>query len=118
MDKYVLVVGTNCSDAAREKEFNDWYDNIHLPDVLETPGFMSAVRYENTNPAEGEAKYLAFYYIETDDINGCMKLSGENIGNKSKAGESVRSSNLFQGEFISRRAPCINKPRSVILSNR
>ncbi len=86
MDKYVLVVGTNCSDAAREKEFNDWYDNIHLPDVLETPGFMSAVRYENTNPAEGEAKYLAFYYIETDDINGCMKLSGENIGNKSKAG--------------------------------
>ncbi|MFC1900463.1 hypothetical protein ACFLYN_02605 [Chloroflexota bacterium] len=86
MDKWVLTVGTNCLDAAQEKEFNDWYDNIHLPDVLETPGFTGAVRYENPNPAEGEAKYLALYQIETDDIDETMKQSGENLGKKREAG--------------------------------
>ncbi|MFC1920634.1 DUF4286 family protein [Chloroflexota bacterium] len=86
MDKWVLEVGTNCLDAAREEEFNDWYDNIHLPDVLETPGFTGAVRYVNTAAAEGEAKFIALYHIETEDIDAFMKLSNENLGKKREAG--------------------------------
>jgi hypothetical protein len=86
MDKWVLFVGTNCSDAKRDKEFNDWYNNTHLPDVLETPGFTSAVRYENTAAKEGEAKFIALYYIETNDIDKFTKMNEENIGRKRKAG--------------------------------
>jgi hypothetical protein len=86
MDKWIFLIGSNCSDPEKEKEFNDWYDNVHLNDVLETPGFTGAIRYENTSPAEGEAKYLAVYQIETDDIDEFMKLSEENIGKKAEAG--------------------------------
>jgi len=53
MERWLFTVENNCRDTAREKELNDWYDTIHLPDILETPGFVRATRYENTNPAEG-----------------------------------------------------------------
>ena len=86
MAKWLLVGETNCNDATREAEFNDWYDNIHLPDVLETPGFIRATRYENTEPSEGKGKFLATYEIETDDLDQTMKALGENMGKKRAEG--------------------------------
>ncbi len=86
MAKWLLVVATNCADAAREAEFNKWYDKTHLPDVLQTPGFIRATRYENTQPSEGEAKFLATYEIETDDIDRFMKAHNKNIDGKRAKG--------------------------------
>ena len=86
MTKWLLVVETNYADAAREAEFNEWYDKIHLPDVLETPGFIRAIRYQNTEPSEGEAKFLATYEIETDDIDGFMKAHNDNMARKRAEG--------------------------------
>jgi hypothetical protein len=67
MEKWLLVVESNSNDPAREKEFNEWYDNVHLPDVLAVPGIIRATRYANDNAAEGQGKFLAFYEIETTD---------------------------------------------------
>ena len=86
MTKWLLVIETNCTDAARETEFNEWYDKTHLPDVLETPGFIRATRYENTEPSEGEAKFLATYEIETDDIDGFIKAHTDNMTRKRAEG--------------------------------
>ncbi len=86
MAKWLLVVETNCADAARENEFNEWYNETHIPDVLETPGFIRATRYENTRPAEGEARYLATYEIETDDIDKFLKANAANLSQKRAAG--------------------------------
>ena len=86
MAKWLLVVETNCADAARETEFNEWYDKTHLPDVLETPGFIRATRYENTEPSEGEAKFLATYEIETDDIDRFIKAHTDNMARKRAEG--------------------------------
>ena len=94
MAKWLLVVGINCADAAREAELNEWYDRTHLPDVLETPGFVKATRYENTEPSEGQAKFLATYEIETDDIDGFMKAHNENMARKRAEG---RFSQLLVG---------------------
>ena len=86
MTKWLMVVETNCADAAREAEFNKWYDKTHLPDILETAGFTRATRYENTEPAEGKAKFLATYEIETDDIDKFMKTHQANMAKKRAAG--------------------------------
>jgi hypothetical protein len=86
MTKWLFVVETNCADAAREVEFNEWYDKTHLPDVLETPGFIRATRYENTEPSEGEAKFLATYEIETADINSFMEAHTDNMARKKAEG--------------------------------
>ncbi len=86
MAKWFFVVETSCNDASREAEFNEWYNKIHLPDVLETPGFVRATRFENTEPAAGKAKFLALYEIETDDINKTMQASRDNLAKKRAAG--------------------------------
>ncbi len=86
MERWLLTVESNCSDPSREKELNDWYDSIHLPDILETPGFVRAARYENTNSAEGQGKFLAMYEIETDDLAETMAVFAENVNSKAAQG--------------------------------
>jgi hypothetical protein len=86
MAKWLLVVETNCTDTSRETEYNEWYDKIHIPDVLEVPGFVRATRCENTQPSEKKAKFLAAYEIETDDIDRCMKTVTEHIDRKKAEG--------------------------------
>jgi hypothetical protein len=73
MARTIVLVFTNCADPAREKEFNDWYDNTHVPDVLATPGFVSCTRYELAgDPGPGQAKFLAVYEVESDDLGATM----------------------------------------------
>ena len=33
-------------DAQHDKEFNDWYNTEHLPELLAVPGILSAARYK------------------------------------------------------------------------
>jgi len=86
MAKWIRVVESNCTDAAREADFHEWYNTVHLPDMLETPGIIRAARYEAVDPKEGEARFLAVYEIETDDIDELMKVSQANIAGKKAQG--------------------------------
>lgn len=86
MEKWLLVAETNCSTPSRESEFNHWYDTVHVPDILETPGIMRATRYENSEPAEGRGKFLALYEIETDDIEQTIATFGEIVTKKWQQG--------------------------------
>ena len=93
MDKIVFVVESNCTDPAREDEFNEWYNNIHVPDMLEAPGVVQGTRYERMDPSEGQSRYLAIYEIETDDFPALAKAVGENMEKKKAEG---RYSDLLQ----------------------
>lgn len=67
MKECVLVVQTN-PVAGREDEYNDWYTNRHLADVLKVPGFKSARRFKLAQDDPGAKwKYLAIYEFETND---------------------------------------------------
>jgi hypothetical protein len=69
MARYLLLAFSDCKDPAREEEFNDWYDNTHLPDMLEVPGMISATRWVGAGTKEGvQRKYLAMYELETDNL--------------------------------------------------
>ena len=69
MTHYRLFAFSDCKDPAREQEFNDWYDNVHLPDMLEVPGMISATRWMSADNKENEVRrYLAMYEMETDDL--------------------------------------------------
>ncbi|MBI4300590.1 MAG: hypothetical protein HY677_05590, partial [Chloroflexi bacterium] len=73
MAKSVLIVYTNCSDPTRDAEFNQWYNTIHIPDVLCVSGFTACTRYKLTEqPQDGEAAYLAIYEIDSDDPDAAM----------------------------------------------
>jgi len=86
MGKYLLKVEANCKDPSREAEFNDWYNNTHIPDIQETKGFVKATRYEILEPSQDKGKYVAVYEIETDDIDELMTRHGTNMKNKEAKG--------------------------------
>jgi hypothetical protein len=51
-------------DPEKEEEFNDWYNNVHLPGIVNCPGFTSGRRYRSIR---GEPKFMALYEIESVD---------------------------------------------------
>ncbi len=64
--KAVFVMFTECTDPEREDEFNDWYSNIHIPDILTMPGIVGARRFRVLGDS-GQWKYLAVYELDADD---------------------------------------------------
>ncbi len=93
MARWIVAVESNCADPAREDEFNRWYNETHLPDVLETPEVVTAIRYENLDPSGGQAKYLALYVVDADDLGVVMQAVMANVGKKAAQG---RMSELLQ----------------------
>jgi hypothetical protein len=73
MARYKLVTLTGPVEG-REDEYNNWYQNIHLAEVVALPGFKSVQRYRIKQPlAEHETfPYLAIYDIETDDFDAVL----------------------------------------------
>jgi len=70
MARHVLLVHTR-PVPGREEEFNTWYDEVHVPDVLKVPGFVSARRFRAEPSVHGELPeypYLAIYEIEADSL--------------------------------------------------
>jgi|SRR5271167_2835771 len=75
MAKYTFVVLTNPT-AGNETEFNRWYNEQHIPDVLNVPGLVAAQRFtlaESQMSDKNPHRYLALYEIETDDLAGTLK---------------------------------------------
>lgn len=74
---WFYMVKTRSTDPLKEAEFNAWYDDIDIPDVLAVPGFMRARRgvqqsiaeFPKLDLQETEGKYVALYDIETADID-------------------------------------------------
>ena len=60
-------------DAKHDKEFNDWYNTEHLPELLAVPGILSAARYK---AVKGGPKYLAFYELENVGVLGTSAFTG------------------------------------------
>lgn len=53
MAKGIMVVQSEPVDPAHEDEFNDWYDNTHIPEITAVPGFVSARRYQAHGQTHG-----------------------------------------------------------------
>jgi hypothetical protein len=73
---YIQTVMT-AAVPGREDEFNRWYDDTHLPEVLALPGFVAAQRFAQTGPgAADRPRYLCVYEIETDDLAATLAALG------------------------------------------
>jgi hypothetical protein len=71
MARYLFVVNSNPVEG-REQEYNDWYSNRHLADLLALPGVVSARRFVLEDAQLSDVprpfKYLALYEVETDQL--------------------------------------------------
>ena len=69
MKNYTYVVRSN-PVPGRDADYNRWYTEQHLADVVSLPGFVSAQRFRIVDPqADGapEQNYMALYTMRTDD---------------------------------------------------
>ncbi len=74
MGKSIWVVTTRCTDPSREDEFNRWYDEVHLPDLLKVPHLVTAQRYRvyehdprfSSGEGVNRPTYMALYEFEAD----------------------------------------------------
>jgi hypothetical protein len=66
----------------KEDEFHDWYQNVHLPELVNGLGMEGAQRYQLVAKLMGadENQYLAIYDIEADDPGAFMGKMGEFAG--------------------------------------
>ena len=89
MAKHVLLVFSDPADG-KEAEYNDWYDNIHLGEVIAIDGFVGAQRFKVSDvvPSVTSHKYLAIYELDIDDPAIAMK-------NLTEATPTMRMSDAF-----------------------
>lgn len=66
MTAYTLVVMSQPVEG-REDEYNEWYSNQHLGDVLNVEGFTAARRFTVAEGYTAALGYMALYEVETDD---------------------------------------------------
>lgn len=68
MGHYRYLVFTDPVEG-REAEYNEWYDSVHLGEVIAIPAFMAAERFR-FEPGENQEtlhEYLAIYEFTADD---------------------------------------------------
>ena len=59
----------------KEEEFNRWYSDVHLPEVLQIEGFQTAQRFRLTKQQMQVQShtYLAIYTINSEDVSGTLE---------------------------------------------
>ena len=75
MPKAIMFVQSKPSHPDREAEYNDWYTNTHLPEVLAVDGITAARRYKvsSATPVGPDAyEYCAVYELEADDLDAIV----------------------------------------------
>lgn len=93
---YMYLVGMNEAAGSGERElaqFNEFYNTIHVPEVLAGYGFVTGARYKNMrtflHPEPGAPNFLAMYGIKDEaEAQTFMKarLSADPGGNSFSAG--------------------------------
>ncbi|MCU1415420.1 MAG: hypothetical protein JWN80_2760 [Microbacteriaceae bacterium] len=74
----IYLVQTNAVEGT-EAEFTKWYDTVHVPEILQIPGFVAAQRFEfdagASTAASPEFRYLAIYEIEGSGADAAAALA-------------------------------------------
>jgi len=87
MAKGILIVHTAAAEG-RDADFQQWYSEVHIPEILGLAGFTSARRF--TRLGESDHPYLTIYEIEADDIAAAQA----GIGAAAQAGELQMSDSM------------------------
>ncbi|HVX23177.1 MAG TPA: hypothetical protein VHB02_17685 [Acidimicrobiales bacterium] len=87
MPRAVMLVFAHPAGPDAEDEFNEWYDEVHLKDLLAVPGIVGATRYRLGDVQPGTASvtattapYLAIYEIEAEDVQATFAEIGKRAG--------------------------------------
>lgn len=89
-----ILVSMNDCEPANDAAYNNWYDVVHVPEVLGTELYWSAVRYKNADPSDGNPLYLAVYETEMDAAQARDELAARGL-NRGPGHGARRFANWF-----------------------
>jgi hypothetical protein len=77
MAKGIIYVETRPSSPDREQEYNTWYDEVHIPELVALDGIVAARRLR---PINGDGPYVALYELEGDNLQAILDNMVANAG--------------------------------------
>lgn len=77
MAKGIMYVESWPTSPDREQEYNTWYDEVHIPQLLTLDGIVGARRLR---PVDGKGPYVAIYELEGDDLQAILDNMIANAG--------------------------------------
>jgi hypothetical protein len=76
MMRYLLQVSSRAL-SGREADYERWYSEVHVRDVLALPGFLACTRHKRMTPgangALADVDLVAIYEVETNDPGGLLQ---------------------------------------------
>jgi hypothetical protein len=75
-----------CNDPAREAEWDAWYDEQHVPDMLSCGAFGAMSRWERTPRSRAGANFLTLYDVATDTVDEAVARSAVTLAEVVAAG--------------------------------
>jgi hypothetical protein len=78
----------------REAEFDKWYDEVHLPDVVSVPGVRAAQRYTLGPERRDQSLQPEFRHLAVYEVDGDPEVVFPEITRRIAAGEMVLSEAL------------------------
>ena len=79
MSKHVLMALTSPVEG-QEEEYNTWYNEVHLPEILAVQGIVSCRRFKTkivNVPGGATWQYIAIYEVETEDLGATLRELGK-----------------------------------------
>lgn len=68
-----------CSDPTRVDEWDRWYDEIHVPDMLSCGAFSTVSRWRRLTPATVGANHLTLYDVATPTVEEAVARSAATL---------------------------------------
>ena len=75
-----------CNDPSREAEWDAWYDERHVPDMLSCGAFSAMSRWERTPRARVGSNFLTLYDVATDTVDEAVQRSAVTLAEIVAAG--------------------------------
>lgn len=104
MARSIFVVQGN-AEPGRDGDYNEWYSNTHIPEVLALPGFATAQRFRlaripgDPGSASYAYEYLTIYEVDCppEEANAILEeaKSGPSQWSPTDTSSPVRSSAFF-----------------------
>jgi antibiotic biosynthesis monooxygenase (ABM) superfamily enzyme len=63
----VILIVANEPSTEREAEYNEWYNEKHIPMMFRFQGMKKASRYRLSGESEGASKYLVVYEFDSKE---------------------------------------------------
>ena len=71
----LIVAEVVCVDPTRVDEWDAWYDEQHLPDMMASGAFVAGTRWRRTDPRPGTANHLTVYEIADRSVGDAIDRS-------------------------------------------